>query len=306
MIFDMIDILICAYNAHKYIEETLNSLEKQTIKEQLLITIIDDGSKKDYKSIIEKYNNRLKINLIRLRKNHGLGYARQKSISLTKNDYFFIIDADDILIDNRALEKLYTKALENPSYKIIIGKEKHNNKIFYHKTHTQNKLYKREIINKYNIKVPKVRMEEDSSFSLSLLLMLKESEIGYIKDPTYEYRKVNSSALTNIYSIENGYTYEPYFKSINYAYKYAKKYHKYNEFQKLLYEILEGLNNLYYKQYHHSNIELHEKFLKNCHKFYLKYKEYYNKIEIKGKKEYEEEDFYKILSFLNIIKDYER
>ena len=65
----MIDIIITAYNAHKTIVKTLLSIEKQTLKKLVKVYIIDDHSQKDYNYLLELFENKLDITIIRNEKN---------------------------------------------------------------------------------------------------------------------------------------------------------------------------------------------------------------------------------------------
>ena len=118
----MIDIIIPVYEARKFLNRALDSIKKQTISNLIYVTIVDDGSKEKYDDILKKYTLALNIQLIKLPKNKGQGYAKQYGIKKTENPYLFFMDADDILINNKALELLLNEMLQN-NYDIVAGKE---------------------------------------------------------------------------------------------------------------------------------------------------------------------------------------
>ena len=49
-----ISVIIPCYNCEKYIEKAIDSLLNQTIKENIEIILIDDGSNLETKSILKK------------------------------------------------------------------------------------------------------------------------------------------------------------------------------------------------------------------------------------------------------------
>lgn len=91
----MVSIIIPAYNAEKYIEETINSVLKQTYNDWELI-VIDDGSTDKTAEIISMlYNNNSKINYY-YQKNTGVSGARNNGLSKCKGKYIALLDADDV------------------------------------------------------------------------------------------------------------------------------------------------------------------------------------------------------------------
>ena len=98
----MIDIIIPAYNAFETIDNTINSIAKQNNRNSLQVYIINDGSEKSYKDIINKYTSLLHINEIII-ENSGPGKARQIGLDSSKNEYIVFLDADDTFYDEYSL-----------------------------------------------------------------------------------------------------------------------------------------------------------------------------------------------------------
>lgn len=91
----MISIIIPAYNAEKYILETINSVINQTFKDWELI-IIDDGSTDKTANIVKEFcENDKRINYY-YQKNSGVSVARNFGMSKAKGEYIAFLDADDI------------------------------------------------------------------------------------------------------------------------------------------------------------------------------------------------------------------
>ena len=88
-----ISVAMCTYNGDKYIEEQLNSIQKQTKKIDEII-ICDDGSKDNTVEICErllsKSNIEYKININK----ENLGFARNfyQAIRLCSGDIIFFCD----------------------------------------------------------------------------------------------------------------------------------------------------------------------------------------------------------------------
>ncbi len=102
----MIDIIIPVYNSHQYLDNILSSLSLQTIRNKLEVTLVNDGSEKDYKELIDYYKKYLCIREIGYAENKGPGYARKFGINNTTNKYIVFIDSDDVLYDKFSLENL--------------------------------------------------------------------------------------------------------------------------------------------------------------------------------------------------------
>lgn len=117
-----VSVVIPVYNVEKYLEECLDSVINQSLKD-IEVICIDDGSTDYSSNILNNYlikDNRIKI----ISKEHeGVGFARKSGFELTSGEFIFFMDSDDFLEFN-ALEKLYENAISNNSdvvfYKIIM------------------------------------------------------------------------------------------------------------------------------------------------------------------------------------------
>lgn len=104
-----VSILVTSYNVESYIEECLQSLLSQTLKETEIV-VVDDGSTDRTIPIIEKYSSKdNRIHLIRLSKHQGVSNARNVCLTQAIGKYFTFVDSDDT-ISSTAVEKLYNKA----------------------------------------------------------------------------------------------------------------------------------------------------------------------------------------------------
>ncbi len=108
----LVSIITPAFNAERYIVETINSVINQTYKNWELI-IVDDKSSDQTVAIIKKIakkDNRIK--LIEHLHNSGPAIARNTALSFSKGDYIAFLDSDDLWLKNK-LENQIKIMLEN-------------------------------------------------------------------------------------------------------------------------------------------------------------------------------------------------
>ncbi|GAB3289716.1 glycosyltransferase family 2 protein [Pseudidiomarina andamanensis] len=93
-----LSIIIPAYNAEDYIEETLDSINKQSqLPEEIII--VDDGSNDRTCEIIRSHKLIDKIKLIST-ENRGQGIARNLGVRESSSDYLYFFDSDDLIACN--------------------------------------------------------------------------------------------------------------------------------------------------------------------------------------------------------------
>jgi len=90
-------VMLAVYNGEKFLKVQLDSICNQTLSENILLYIGDDGSNDSTLSIIEEYKNKMNI-LERPAKNH-LGVANNfwdLLLTAPEADYYAFCDQDDI------------------------------------------------------------------------------------------------------------------------------------------------------------------------------------------------------------------
>lgn len=97
-----VSIVMPAYNAEKYINETINSILNQSYKDFEFI-IINDGSSDRTKEIILSYSDE-RIVYLENEKNSGIVVTLNKGLEKASGEYIARMDSDDISLVNR-LEK---------------------------------------------------------------------------------------------------------------------------------------------------------------------------------------------------------
>ena len=100
-----VSILITVYNAENFIEDTINSLLKQTYQ-NFEIILVDNKSTDSTVNLINSFANN-KIKLKCLKKNYGQTIALNAGLKLCKGEYIARIDADDVASPNRIETQLY-------------------------------------------------------------------------------------------------------------------------------------------------------------------------------------------------------
>lgn len=101
----IVSIIIPAYNADRFINETIDSVLKQSYSSWELI-IVNDGSSDRTKEIIEKYIRKdSRIHTIN-QSNKGVSIARNTGIENAKGQFIALLDADDFWLEDNLKEKI--------------------------------------------------------------------------------------------------------------------------------------------------------------------------------------------------------
>lgn len=111
----MFSIIIPLYNKEKFIQNTLEKVLEQSFQDFEVI-IVDDGSTDGGAEIVNNIQDeRIKYFW---QENQGVSSARNKGISLAKNEYICFLDADDEWKPN-FLEKMHSLLIKYPEYKVF-------------------------------------------------------------------------------------------------------------------------------------------------------------------------------------------
>ena len=107
-----VSVIMPVFNGAKFLERSMDSLFKQTLK-NFEIILIDDGSTDNSLEILRSYEREYSFVKVLSQENSGSGKARNYGIDEAKGEYIAFLDADDFFIDDDALEKMYTLAILN-------------------------------------------------------------------------------------------------------------------------------------------------------------------------------------------------
>jgi len=113
----LVSIIIPAYNAEKYLNECIDSVLRQTMKD-IEVIIVNDGSGDNTSEILKHYESldpRVKvINQV----NQGQGTARNSGLNIAGGDAIMFLDSDDYYTEE-VVETAYS-ALKNNHCEIVI------------------------------------------------------------------------------------------------------------------------------------------------------------------------------------------
>ncbi len=205
------------YNGEKHLSACLNSLVNQTL-DSMEIILVNDASTDDSLSICKEYAQDFSnIRIIDKKKNEGLAVTGNTGIAAANGEYIILVDNDDI-IPPYAYEKLYNKAVETNS-DIVVGKANFlignyqyemndyetsvwskeqtikSAKEFptiFHDAFYWNKIIRRKLISKYNIKLPKDMIYADRKFAHTCFI--HADTISIIPDCVYLWRQRSSES----------------------------------------------------------------------------------------------------------------
>ncbi|MCR5769651.1 MAG: glycosyltransferase [Butyrivibrio sp.] len=213
-----LSVIIPVYNADKYISDCLNSIIKNASSD-IEILVIDDGSTDNSKNIISDFIKRDgRIKCI-TQENSGVSEARNNGLRNAKGEYILFLDADDYLeedVFNYLILSLYEDVSDYTAYsKKILYSDGTTKDIFYSCDQEKcsdsgyinelmyasssfnecwGKVFKKEIIDKYNIKFPKnIAIGEDLLFVYDYFEKCKSLEL--VNKCLIVYRQHSGSAM---------------------------------------------------------------------------------------------------------------
>ena len=202
----MLDIIIPSYKDMDGLYRTLNSVYHPQYSDWITITVIDDCSNIDYSKVMSDYPT---IHFHLLKENHGPGYARQYGIDHTKEPYIFFVDCGDIVLSKYSLLEIKDAIEAHPDYYLFFWhwiSEKGKLSSMRARS-TQGWVYRRELLNKYNIHFCDDpiggRADEDVGFNHMCTTMIKHMESRDERQysmfiPIPIYRKVfHEGSITN-------------------------------------------------------------------------------------------------------------
>ena len=106
-----VSILVPVYNVEQYLEQCLDSLVNQTLKD-IEIICINDGSTDSSPKIIEQYAANDSRILVIDKPNSGYGISMNRGLSEARGEYVGVVESDDFA-ELDMFENLYAAAQEN-------------------------------------------------------------------------------------------------------------------------------------------------------------------------------------------------
>lgn len=217
-----ISIIIPCYNAEKFIEQCFESLVNQTIGiDNLQIIFVNDASTDNTGPLLEKVKEQYpnSVQVVHLPVNKKQGGARNEGLSCATGEYIAFLDADD-WVDDTMYEKLYrvarqydTDIIQYPMLKyyegitkiedpaqikgLIVLEDEEMRRLFLAgqalTCGSQTKFYKKEFLDKVNVRFVEGRAYEEPSFVYPLLFYAKR--VYCTEEPLYYYRMHEESTM---------------------------------------------------------------------------------------------------------------
>lgn len=129
----LVSIVLPVYKVEKYLEECVESVRNQTLKD-IEIILIDDGSPDNCPQMCDRFAAEdSRIRVIH-QENSGVGVARNVGIDAARGDWIMYVDSDDWM-EPDAVEVLYQKTTEKPC-DVVIGS--------HYRTYTDCEIYAAE------------------------------------------------------------------------------------------------------------------------------------------------------------------
>ena len=105
-------IIVPVFNRPDEVDELLQSLCEQTVKD-FEVLIIEDGSSKDCKSVTEKYDEKLDVKYFK-KPNSGPGQSRNYGAERANGDFLIVLDSD-VVLPNDFLMAVEDELSKNPT-----------------------------------------------------------------------------------------------------------------------------------------------------------------------------------------------
>ena len=222
----MLTIILPVYNAEKYLGRCLNSILSQTFIDFEII-LINDGSVDKSAEICKEYKDKDKRIIYIEQQNQGVAMARNKGLNEARGQYIGFVDADDYI------ESDMFKNLINPTLKydldVVLSKYKicNNNDCSISITNVPikkvltkndikenilksyytggdsivpalwNKIYKREFLNKFNLRFHNQKAVRASDYWFNLEVFQLANNSYLIPDANYCYNNEVINSIIN-------------------------------------------------------------------------------------------------------------
>lgn len=214
-----VSVIVPVYNVSEYLRECLDSIINQTFKD-IEIICVNDGSTDDSPKILDEYVAKDK-RIIRIDKpNGGLSSARNAGLKIAKGKYINFLDSDDFIdpdtiecaiknIDGADIvfygtnvfgDAMMDRREEDDEYYRIkfSGYVKLDD---YVRNNTDvsawNKLYRKDIIHKYDITFPEGMLFEDYSFYWRYVFCCRNAY--YLQEKKHNYRRREGSIMSETF-----------------------------------------------------------------------------------------------------------
>lgn len=206
-----VSIVVPVYNAERYLDQCLESVCNQTLK-NIEIIAVNDGSTDGSRDILEEYRQRFTNFTIIDKEKAGVSAARNTGIKCAGGDYIGFVDSDD-WVEPMMFEEMHSAAIkDNADIAVCRVRKCSDNKkpsggmdlslfeqyrggfhwreviqnIPFLRAYSYNKIYRRKLIEEHNIIFQDTRIHTDNLFMYASLTAAEK--ILCINKDFYYYR----------------------------------------------------------------------------------------------------------------------
>lgn len=210
-----------AYNASRFIRDSINSVINQVYSNWELL-VINDGSTDNTGEVVKSFTDE-RIRYFE-KKNGGVSSARNLALKEMKGEYFCFLDADDELPEN-SLELRATYLQEHPEVDLLDGWVLVMDQKMGDVQRVYGPFYKGKVARLF------IRVDDKYFFGPNLMIRNKQQpyrfneemthvedlwfytelawkgnlNYGHVDDVIYHYRRTPGSAMSSLTSLEKGY-----------------------------------------------------------------------------------------------------
>lgn len=215
----LISIIIPVYNVEEYLEECIESVCNQTLKE-IEIICIDDGSTDRSGTLLDEYAMRDKRIVVIHSPNRGLSAARNLGLKHARAEYISFLDSDDYIAPTMC-EVLYTAMIEHDIDTAMCGisvvceegqeyRNKHSSYYIEDKSglYPMNvnvmantivvvyaKILKKSLLDRFGIRFLEGKVHEDMHFTYAYLSVTRNI---YVIQENLLFRRIRENSITDI------------------------------------------------------------------------------------------------------------
>lgn len=312
-----VSVIIPVYNVEKYLVQCMESVVNQTLKD-IEIICMDDCSTDNSLAILKEYEKRdNRIILLEFDKNVGQGKTRNNALDIAAGEYIMFLDGDDWL-EPMACEKAYNQIHNNNNDFVLFNmfdyyEDKNIKNVnasrlrhFVNFTPIENiklyeygnwcittgepwyKIYKKEFLNKNNIRFSNLRICEDVPFYIKVIVC--SNTVSILNEPLYNYRiRQDSCGTTCVYN------WKDIIKARKECYDYILSSSYSNEFLKIFLPYCIRTLLYWYDRFSQIDSSISNDFYQELRNYFIELNNAYNIEEIKDKINYKK--FKRVLKY---------
>ena len=219
-----VSVIVPVYNVEEYLPKCLDSLIGQTYKD-IKIICVNDGSTDGSMDILKKYEKKDKRIVVVSKKNGGLSSARNVGLKKCNTKYVMFCDSDDYVSPRMCEKMLETIEKDNSDLAVCVlnaiylahNEMEESDRNYYRLNYTGkqyihdelvlktdvsvvNKIFRMDIIKKYNIEFPEGLNNEDFYFYNAYMGVSRT--ISFVNQRLYNYMRREGSIMSENFEAE--------------------------------------------------------------------------------------------------------